>query len=381
MDRNEPGPSMSQSQLFTPLSVGATELPNRIVMAPLTRSRASQPGDVPSAMNAHYYAQRASAGLIISEATQISRQGQGYALTPGMYTDAQEQGWRTVTDAVHGAGGRMAIQLWHVGRISHRLLQDGGQAPVAPSAIRSDTGESFVILPEGPKRVPCDTPRALETTEIPGLVADYARAAERSLRAGFDMIELHSANGYLLQQFLSANSNQRTDNYGGNLENRARLVLEVMDAIIAVAGAARVGVRVSPHFNRHDINDTETEAIHLHLAKEFDRRGVAYMHIAEPDWAGGPALTNTFRQQLRKAYGGRIIVCGGYTPESAEARITSGLTDAVAFGRSYIANPDLVTRFQLGSALNKPDASTFYGGGEHGYTDYPSLQDQAIEAT
>ncbi len=371
---------MTETQLFTPLQIGATALPNRIVMAPLTRSRASQPGDVPAAMNARYYAQRATAGLIISEATQISRQGQGYALTPGMYTDAQEQGWKAVTDAVHSAGGRMAIQLWHVGRISHRLLQEGGQAPVAPSAIRSDTGESFVVLPEGPKRVPCDTPRALEAAEIPGLVADYASAAQRSLRAGFDMIELHSANGYLLQQFLSTNANQRTDQYGGSLENRARLVLEVMDAIIAVAGAARVGVRISPHFNRHDIHDTETEAIHLYLAKEFDRRGVAYIHVAEPDWAGGPALTEAFRQQLRKAYSGRLIVCGGYTAETAEARIASGLTDAVAFGRPFIANPDLVERFKQGAALNKPDAATFYGGGEHGYTDYPSLQDQAIPA-
>ena len=366
-----------QKTLFSPLSVGALELPNRVVMAPLTRSRASQPGDVPNAMNARYYAQRATAGLIVSEATQISRQGQGYAFTPGIYTDAQERGWKTVTDAVHAAGGRIALQLWHVGRISHRALQEGGQAPVAPSALRSDTGESFVVLPEGPKRVPCDAPRALETSEIPGIVADYARAAERGLHAGFDMLELHSANGYLLQQFLATNTNQRTDAYGGSLENRARLVLEVMDAIIAAAGSQRVGVRISPHFTRHDIADTETEAIHLHLAREFDRRGVAYIHVAEPDWAGGPSLTADFRKQLRQAYGGRLIVCGNYTADSAEARLDEGLADAVAFGRPYIANPDLVERMRRGAALNKPDTATFYGGGEHGYTDYPLLQDQA----
>ncbi len=365
---------MPHPHLFSPLRLGRLDLPNRVIMAPLTRSRAGQPGDVPGEMNARYYAQRASAGLIVSEATQISRQGQGYAFTPGIYTDAQVAGWKTVTSAVHAAGGRMALQLWHVGRISHHLLQPEGQPPVAPSAIRSETGEAFVVLPEGPKRVPCDTPRALETAEIPGIVADYGAAAERALAAGFDMLELHSANGYLLQQFLSTNTNQRTDAYGGSLENRARLVLEAIDALITAAGADRVGVRISPHFTRHDIRDTETEAIHLYLAREFDRRGVAYIHIAEPDWVGGPSLTDEFRQQLRQAYGGRIIVCGNYTADSAEARIASGVADAVAFGRPFIANPDLVERMRRGAVLNKPDPTTFYGGGEHGYTDYPTLE-------
>lgn len=364
---------MNAQKLFTPLTVGALEMPNRMVMAPLTRSRALQPGDIPGEMNARYYAQRATAGLIVSEATQISRQGQGYAFTPGIYTDAQVAGWKLVTDAVHAAGGRMAIQLWHVGRISHHLLQENGQAPVAPSAIRSDTGESFVVLPEGPRRVPCDMPRALETGEIPGIIADYRRAAERALTAGFDMLELHSANGYLLQQFLSTNTNQRTDGYGGSLENRARIVLEAIDALIDVAGADRVGVRISPHFIRHDIQDAQTEEIHLYLAQEFNRRGIAYIHIAEPDWAGGPALSDAFRQKLRAAYAGRIIVCGNYTRESAEARLGSGTADAVAFGRPYIANPDLVARFEQGAQLNKPNPATFYGGGEEGYTDYPLL--------
>ncbi|MDD4885751.1 MAG: alkene reductase [Thiomonas sp.] len=365
---------MTTTALFEPVQLGTLDLPNRIIMAPLTRSRASQPGDIPNAMNATYYAQRATAGLIVSEATQISRQGQGYAFTPGIYSDAQVQGWQQVTGAVHAAGGRIAMQLWHVGRISHHLLQENGQAPVAPSAIRSDTGESFVVLPEGPARVPCDMPRALDTAEIPGIIADYAHAAKNALAAGFDMLELHSANGYLLQQFLSTNSNQRTDQYGGSLENRARIVLEAMDAIIAVAGAQRVGVRLSPHFTRHDIQDAQTEAIHLYLAAEFSKRGVAYIHIAEPDWAGGPALTDAFRKQLRAAYAGRLIVCGNYTAESAAARIASGLADAVAFGRPFIANPDLVARFKQGAALNKPNPATFYGGGEAGYTDYPALE-------
>ena len=364
---------MTAPNLFTPLQLGALTLPNRMVMAPLTRSRARQPGDIPGEMNARYYAQRASAGLIVSEATQISRQGQGYAFTPGIHTDAQVAGWKQVTEAVHAAGGRMALQLWHVGRISHHLLQENGQAPVAPSAIRSETGEAFVVLPEGPRRVPCDTPRALETAEIPGIIADYRRAAERALAAGFDMLELHSANGYLLQQFLATNTNQRTDQYGGSLENRARIVLEAVDALIVAAGADRLGVRISPHFNRHDIQDAQTEEIHLYLAQEFDRRGIAYIHIAEPDWAGGPALSDDFRQKLRAAYAGRIIVCGNSTRESAEARLASGLADAVAFGRPFIANPDLVARFQQGAPLNEPNPATFYGGGEAGYTDYPTL--------
>lgn len=366
--------------LFQPLSCGPLELPNRIVMPPLTRSRAGQPGNVPVALNAQYYAQRAGAGLIVTEATPISRQGTGYAFTPGIYTDAQEAGWRLVTDAVHAAGGRVAMQLWHVGRISHCSLQEGGQAPVAPSAIRAETGESFVVTAEGPRRVPCDTPRALETEEIPGIVADYAAAATRAIRAGCDMVELHAANGYLLQQFLATNSNQRGDRYGGSLENRARLTLEAVDAIIGAVGAGRVGVRISPHFVRHDIRDDETEAIHLYLAREFERRGIAYVHIAEPDWAGGPALTAEFRHALRQAYTGRIIVCGGYDAARARARIAEGNADLVAFGRPFIANPDLVERIRLGAALNAPDQSTFYGGGAHGYTDYPTLQEAGATA-
>ncbi len=361
--------------LFTPLRVGDLDCPNRIVMAPLTRSRAGQPGDVPQAMNARYYVQRADAGLIVSEASPISRQGTGYAFTPGIYTDAQQAGWRGVTDAVHAAGGRMALQLWHVGRISHHLLQDGGQPPVAPSALRSETGESFVVLPDGPRRVPCDAPRALESDEIPRIVDDYAAAARRGLHAGFDMLELHAANGYLLQQFLSTNSNLRTDAYGGSLERRARIVLDVLDALVDVAGASRVGVRVSPHFHRHDIADAQTEAVHLYLAEQFQRRGIAYMHIAESVWSGGPALGDDFRRGLRQAYRGCIIVCGGYDAASGAARIEQGLADAVAFGRSFIANPDLVTRIRAGTELNKPDPATFYGGGEAGYLDYPTLDD------
>ncbi len=362
------------SALLRPLRLGRLELPNRIVMAPLTRSRASQPGDVPGEMNARYYAQRAAAGLIVSEATQVSRQGQGYAFTPGMYTDAQERGWRLVTDAVHAAGGRIAAQLWHVGRISHHLLQQHGEPPVAPSALRAEHGEAFVVLPEGPRRVPCDAPRELRTEEIPGIIADYAHAAERALRAGFDMLELHSANGYLLHQFLATNSNLRSDRYGGSLHNRARIVLEAVDALIGVAGADRVGVRISPHFTRHDIADEQTEQMHLYLAGEFERRGVAYVHTVDSAWSGGIALSDAFHAELRRAYSGRIIVCGGYDAARGAARIEQGLADAVAYGRAFIANPDLVRRLREGAGLNTPDPSTFYGGAEHGYLDYPTLE-------
>lgn len=369
---------MAYPKLLSSLRMGEVELPNRVLMAPLTRSRAGQPGDVPTAMNATYYAQRAGAGLIVSEATQVSRQGQGYALTPGIYSDEQEAGWRLVTDAVHARGGRIAAQLWHVGRISHPLVRPDGAPPVAPSAIQAKGATCFVIQPDGtPANLPAAMPRALETDEIPGVVEEYVQAARRADRAGFDMVEVHAANGYLLQQFLATNSNTRTDAYGGTLENRARLALEVVAAVVAELGAGRVGVRISPHFTGHDIADREPEESALYLARELGRRGIAYLHIAEPDWAGGPKLGDGFRRALREAFDGVLVFCGGYTAESAEALLASGVGDAVAFGRPFIANPDLVERFRAGAPLNTPDRSTFYGGGEEGYTDYPTLGRQA----
>lgn len=372
------------THLLSPVTLGKQNkltLSNRMVMAPLTRSRAGQPGDVPRALNVEHYAQRATAGLIVTEATQISRQGQGYAWTPGIYTDAQETGWKQVTEAVHAKGGRISLQLWHVGRISHSLLQENGAAPVAPSAIIADNAQCFVVQKDGtPANVPTEMPRALELEEIPGIVAQYRQAAQRAKRAGFDLVEVHAANGYLLQQFMSTNSNIRTDAYGGSLENRARLTLEAVDAAIAEMGADRVGVRISPHFVAHGIADTEDEAMALYLAEAFNLRGIAYLHIAEPDWAGGPLLTDAFRQQLRAAFKGTIICCGGYSAAEADALIASGLADAVAFGRLFIANPDLVARFAQGAELNTPDRSTFYGGEEKGYTDYPTLQELAEAA-
>ncbi|MBG6075645.1 alkene reductase [Polaromonas sp. CG_9.11] len=361
-------------KLLTPLKMGNTTLPNRVIMAPLTRSRAGQPGDIPNALNVAYYTQRASAGMIVTEATQVSRQGQGYALTPGIYTDAQEAGWKKVVQAVHAQYGHIALQLWHVGRISHSLLQENGAAPVAPSALIAKNSQCFVIQPDGTAaNVPTEMPRALDTEELPGIVAQYRQAAVRGRRAGFDFLELHAANGYLLNQFLATNSNQRTDAYGGSLENRARLTLEALDAVIEEIGAKQVGVRLSPHFIGMDMADSEAEASALYLAKAFSERGIAYLHIAEPDWAGGPELTPVFRAQIRAAFNGVLIFCGGYTAEEADALMVQGTADAVAFGRPFIANADLVERFRLGAALNTPDRSTFYGGGAHGYTDYPTL--------
>ena len=366
------------TKLLTSVKAGAVELSNRIVMAPLTRSRAGQPGNVPTDLNVEYYAQRATAGLIVSEASQVSQQGQGYAWTPGMHTDAQEAGWKKVVDAVHARGGKMSAQLWHVGRVSHSLLQENGAAPVAPSAIRANTTKCFPVQPDGTASfVLCDEPRALATEELPGIVAQYRQAAERAKRAGFDFVEVHAANGYLLQQFLATNTNQRTDQYGGSLENRARLVLEVLDTCIGVMGADRVGMRLSPYFAFNDIDDAETEPMTLYLAAELTKRGVAYLHIAEPGWVGGPSLPYDFRQKLRAAYKGILIICGEQTAKSGEKMLNDGLADAIAFGRAFIANPDLVERIRQNALLNTPDRSTFYGGGAAGYTDYPTLEQLA----
>lgn len=365
---------MPLDHLFSTMPVGAVTLNNRMIMAPLTRSRAGQPGDVPTELNAEYYAQRASAGLIITEASQVSRQGQGYAWTPGIYTDAQEKGWKQVVEAVHAKDGKIAIQLWHVGRISHHLLQANAQAPVAPSPIRAENSQSFVILSDGtPANVPCDTPRALASAEISGLIDDYVRAAKRAQRAGFDLLEVHAANGYLLNQFLNPNSNQRCDQYGGNQENRARLLLEIVDAVSEVVGADRIGVRLSPGGVFNDMHDPDGEAMALYLAKALTGRGIAYLHVIEPEFTGGQALSAEFRRDLRLAFPGRLIYCGGYTAEKAEAVIAAGIADAIAFGKAFLANPDLPERFRHSAPLNEPDMTTFYGGGAKGYTDYPTL--------
>jgi N-ethylmaleimide reductase len=368
------------TSLFTPLPMGDVTLPNRIVMAPLTRMRSKQPGNVPWELNATYYAQRASAGLIISEATQISQQGQGYPGTPGIYSAEQVAGWRQVTDAVHGQGGRMFLQLWHVGRISHPSLQPGGGQPVAPSAIAAKNSGTYTAEW---KPTPILTPRALETDEIPGIVADFKQGALHAKEAGFDGVEVHGANGYLLDQFLQDGSNQRSDAYGGSIENRARLLLEVVDAVIGVWGKGRVGVRLSPYGTFNDMQDSNPEALFTYVLQQLSQRNIAYVHLIEPraTTAGGsdavmkdaPSTSALFREVFKGAF----ISAGGYTPESAAEAVVSGQVDAVAFGRLFIANPDLPARIQRGAELNQYNRATFYGGAEKGYTDYPTLQQKA----
>ncbi len=348
--------------LFTPLRVGPYLLKNRTVMAPLTRNRAGA-GNVPQVSNVEYYAQRASAGLIISEATQISPQGVGYPWTPGIHSPDQIEGWKKVTKAVHQRGGRIFLQLWHVGRISHPSLQPNGALPVAPSAIKPD-GDAFTY--HGPQ--PFVTPRPLETREITGIVEQYRRAAGNALDAEFDGVEVHAANGYLLDQFLRDGSNHRTDSYGGPVANRARLLLEVADAVMGVWGAERVGVRISPVGSFNSMGDSQPHVTFDYVADQLNRYGFAYLHVVEPE----PGQDFDVRR-LRQTFEGTYIANGGYDFDRATSALATGDTDLVAFGRLFLANPDLPERFAIRAPLNQPDQSTFYGGDERGYTDYPFL--------
>ena len=347
--------------LLAPLQLGDLHLPNRIVMAPLTRARAVGADRVPNALMARHYAQRAGFGLILSEATAVTPQGVGYADTPGLWSEAQVEGWRGVTEAVHAAGGRIVAQLWHVGRISDPVFLEG-QLPVAPSAV-APAGQVSLVRPKRPYV----TPRALALDELPGIVAAYRQGAENARRAGFDGVEIHAANGYLIDQFLQDRSNQRTDAYGGPIENRMRLLLEIVDAAIEVWGAGRVGVHLAPRGDAHDMGDSDPQALFTQVARELGRRGVAFLCLREHLGAG------RLLPVIREAFGGAVIANEGLDPDSAAALIERGEAEAVAFGRLAIANPDLVERIRQGAALNRPDPSTFYGGGETGYTDYPAL--------
>lgn len=369
------------SPLLSPITIGNTQLNNRVFMAPMTRMRASG-AECPTLLTAKYYSQRATAGLIVTEATQISAQGKGYFGTPGIYTDAQENAWGRVVNAVHGAGGRIAIQLWHVGRISHRLNQPDGGQPVAPSAVPVRRAIVSVFKDGRIQELHCDPARELAREEIASIIDQYAAAATRAKRAGFDFVEIHAANGYLINQFLSTNTNLRTDLYGGSVENRSRFLCEVVDAVSLVVGPDKVGVRISPNGVFNDIDDSDAEQVAYFLAHWLNRRGAAYLHVAEPDWAGGVALTEAFRQGLRDRFGGGLVFCGNFNQESAEALVVDHVADAVAFGRLYIANPDLVDRFACAAKLNNADPSSYYFGNTNGYTDYPTLRDQTspIEA-
>jgi N-ethylmaleimide reductase len=364
---------MAQSQahagpdLFTPVEVGPLHLKNRVVMAPLTRSRAAK-GNVPSALNALYYAQRASAGLIISEATQVSQQGQGYIATPGVHSAEQICGWSLVTKAVHVAGGHMVLQLWHVGRISHPSFQPGGGLPLAPSAIRP---EAQAFTERGFEPIP--TPRALETEEIPGIVEEHAQAARNALAAGFDGVEVHAANGYLIDQFLRDRTNRRADRYGGSIENRVRFLVEVVDAVAAGVGSARVGVRISPQNMQNDIADSDPQTLFNHAASQLAQRGLAYLHVVEGDTSGNPVPPFDYRA-LKRLFGGLVIANNGFDKRRANAAIADGEADLVAFGKPFIANPDLAIRLLLDAPLMPVNRDTLYGGGEAGYTDYPMLR-------
>lgn len=366
-------PTQSNAPLFTPVRIGDLPLPNRIIMAPMTRARAAQPGDIPTALMAEYYAQRAGAGLIITEATQISPQGKGYSFTPGIHSPQQVDGWRQVTQAVHAAGGSIALQLWHVGRMSHPSLHADGQT-VGPSAIAPDASVWIVDPATGTgSMLPCPVPRALTTAGVEAVIDDYRTAARNARAAGFDAVEIHAANGYLIDQFLRASANHRTDRYGGSAENRMRFLLEVVDAVAGVMGADRTGIRLSPFITQRGMDDPGAPEAILAVAAELDRRRIAFLHIAEADWDDAPNTPDSFRRALRQAFCGSLIVAGGYTRQNAEAILTTGLADAVAFGRPFIANPDLPRRLRAGLPLASPDTATLFGGGAEGYVTYPPL--------
>jgi len=362
--------------LFDPLTAGELQLANRIVMAPLTRNRS--PGAVPQPRAATYYAQRATAGLLVSEGVAISQQGQGYADVPGLYAPEQVEGWKRVTAAVHAAGGRIVAQIWHVGRVSHVSLQPDGRAPVAPSAIRANSKTFLVDAGGNGGFVATSEPRALEQAEIPGILDDYRRAARAAIEAGFDGVEIHGANGYLVDQFLRSGSNRRGDGYGGGIENRARFLDEVVAAVAGEIGGGRTGIRISPVTPANDVSDPEPQPLFEHVARALAKHGLAFVHVIEGA-TGGPRDNLPFDYAaLKRAYreaggSGAWIANNGYDRALAERAVASGYADAVAFGKLFISNPDLVRRLRENAPLNAWDAKTFYGGGDHGYIDYPTL--------
>ncbi len=362
------------NSLFQPITLGSLSLANRIVMPPMTRSRATQPGNEANDMMATYYAQRASAGLIVAEGTQISPMGQGYAWTPGIYTPAQIQGWKKVTDAVHAKGGKIFAQLWHVGRVTHPD-NIGGEQPISSSAIRAEGVKVFVDNGDMESNfVDVVEPRAMTKEDIQQVIAEYRQAALNAVEAGFDGIELHGANGYLVNQFIDSESNNRTDEYGGSLTNRLRFLKEVVSAMIDAIGAERVGVRLAPLTTLNGTVDANPEETYVAAAKLLNELGVVYMHIAEVDWDDAPDTPKSFKKALREAYTGTLIYAGRYNAETGAQAIKEGLADMIGFGRPYVANPDLPERIEQGHQLAEHDPSTLFGGGEKGLTDYPSYQ-------
>ena len=370
---------MKNSAFFTPTTLRRHSLRNRIVLPALTRQRADQPGDVPTELMAAYYGQRASAGFMVSEGAQIEPRGQGYSWTPGIYSTAQIEGWRKVTDAVHAAGGVIFAQLWHVGRVSHTALQPGGAAPVAPSAIQAEKVKAFIETSPGVGTLVAPSmPRELGVADIEEMVALYAQAARNAVSAGFDGVEIHAANGYLVNQFISAHSNRRTDDYSGSLSNRLRFLREIVQAVSAVVGPDRLGVRFTPLFTTTDqdrvyigLVEDDRHGTYIEAIKVLEEARVAYLSIAEADWDNAPDLPPVFRHAVRQAFSGRIIYAGRYTPERGARLLETGLADLIAFGRPFIANPDLPRRIANDWPLNAIDQATLYGGAEQGFTDYP----------
>ncbi len=365
--------------LFTPLQLGPYTLRNRIVLPPLTRSRSTQPGNIANELMAEYYQQRSSAGFMVSEGTQIEPRGQGYAWTPGIHSTEQIAGWQKVTRAVHDAGGVIFAQLWHVGRVSHTAVQPEGQAPVAPSAIPASQIKVFIETAPGSGMLSEPSmPRELTTAEVRELVQYYAQAARNALQAGFDGVELHCANGYLVNQFISAHSNQRSDEYGGSLDNRLRFLREITQAVAEVVGPQRLGVRFAPLFSSTDeervylgLVEDDPQATYLAAIRHLEELGIAYLSLAEADWEGAEELPESFRWAVRRAFSGRILYAGRYDAPRAAAAIEAGWADLIGFGRSFIANPDLPTRIANGWPLNALDSASMYGGTAQGYTDYP----------
>ena len=366
---------MAHDNLFESVKMGTQTLKNRIVMAPLTRLRAVEPSDVPTALAGEYYSQRTGAGLIITEATQVSFQAKGYAGAPGIHTQDQTIAWKTIVDNVHAKGGKIVVQLWHTGLVAHESVQPDGKAPISASDIDVGVRTSLRDSQNQAIRVDATPPRPATLDEIKQVIADFAHATKCAQEAGFDGVEVHGAHGYLLHQFWVEQTNKREDEYGGSRENRARLTLDVLDACIDAWDADHVGIRISPLGTFNNVEAGYNEDKNIWMIEQINKRQPMYLHLSEPDWAGGTPYNDGFREKIRAAFDNTIIAAGGYTAEKAEKNVKAGFIDAVAFGRDYIANPDLAERIHQGAPLNEQHPATFYGGGTEGYTDYPFLKE------
>ncbi|MGO3083485.1 MAG: alkene reductase [Psychrobacter celer] len=364
---------MAYDNLFEPVKMGSQTLKNRIIMAPLTRLRAVEPGDVPTALAGEYYSQRAGAGLVITEATQVSFQAKGYAGAPGIHTKDQVTAWKAVVDNVHAKGGKIVVQMWHTGLVAHKSVQPDGQAPISASDVEVGARTSLRDSDNQAIRVEATPPRPATLDEIQQVIKDFAQATKNAKEAGFDGVEIHGAHGYLLHQFWAEHTNKRDDEYGGSKENRARLMLEVVDACIAAWDNDHVGIRISPQGSFNGVDAGYDEEDNIWLIEQLNKRNLMYLHISEPDWAGGTPYSDGFRQRIRDAFDNTIIAAGGYTAEKASQNIQAGYIDAVAFGRDFIANPDLPERIRQDAPLNEQHPQSFYGGGSEGYTDYAFL--------